>query len=166
MKPKFKNLTEVLAFQLEGMYVAEKTIQKELPPSLRSVSSKKLKSEYKKYLESAADKKLKLKRIFSYLLIRPLDRKGTVIVKMLQQSQIIAKSPTTAGLKDAQLLSALRSMAAYKSSVYETARIFAEELELTTVSELLGQIISWETETQLALTRIALDGLTREAAIL
>ena len=166
MKLKFKNLTEVLAFQLEEMYVAEKAIQKALPRVIRTVSSKKLKIEYKKYLENTSDKRLKLKRIFSYLLIQPIDRKSKVMVKMLDQLQAVAKSKTTGKLKDSQLLSSLGSIAHYKFSVYGMARLFADELELATVAELLSQIISWEEETQLTITRIALEGLVQEAVTL
>ncbi len=161
---KFDTLNEILAYQLEAMYVAEKTLQVNLTDCTRMITNKKLSNEFEKYQQSSADKRLKLKRIFSYLLISPSDRKGKPILKMLKEMEAILLSSTSEELKNAQFLGALQAISHYKTAVYSTAKTYSEQLELTTVSDLLTEIIAWEAESYASLTRIAIDVVTREAA--
>ena len=59
---KLTSLNEVLAFQLEGMYDAEKKLQHAIPLCLENIRLGTLKEEIKKYGELAAEKRTKLKR--------------------------------------------------------------------------------------------------------
>lgn len=155
MKKYFNNLNEILAYQLEAMYVAEKKLQITLAECVQGISAKKLKNEFKKYLESSGDKRLKLKRIFSYLLIKPSDRKSKPVVKMLDELKAILGSSTSDELKNAQLVGSLKAISHYKVAIYSTSQMFSNELELKAVSDLLSEIIAWENETYDALTKIA-----------
>jgi ferritin-like metal-binding protein YciE len=91
MKLEFKDLNEVLTYHIEGLYDAEKTLQKKISDLLTSVTSPELKSILLKFLENRADTRIKLKRIFSYLLSGPFKRRDKVINQMLIEATAISK---------------------------------------------------------------------------
>lgn len=155
MKLKLKNLNQALTYHLEGMYDAEKKIQKAIPSLVKRVSSSTLKTELKKYLESAADKRTKLKRVFSYLLAGPFRRKNKAVDKMLEDLGNIISAEVPKELKDVLIIGSLQAINHFKISSYGTARALSEALELTTAAELLGQMLQWEKDTDRSLSLIA-----------
>jgi len=166
MKPKVNNLNDALAYQLEGMYYVEKKLQKALPDCINHATSRALKGQIKKYLDSAHDKRVKLKRIFSYLLTGPFDSKNKVIEKLMAEESKILKYTNNSELKDALLIGNLQSINHYKISVYGTAKAFALILELQKVVDLLQEVLDWEKEANQALTKIALKEVNEKAAAL
>ncbi|MEJ0055585.1 MAG: DUF892 family protein [Bacteroidota bacterium] len=156
---QFNNLNEVLAYHLEALYVAEKKIQKVLPACLHTIGHKKLQTQFKKYLESSSDKRMKLKRMFSYLLVKPQSRKCKPVVGILDEAMAITRSDSAAGLKDVQLLGTLLSLSRYKSSLYVVAKLYSSGLELKTVSALINEVIAWENETCETLLKISSEGI-------
>lgn len=166
MKTTLNNLNETLAYLLEGMYDAEKKLLKVVPDCLHLVTSRALKSEIKKYVESAADKRIKLKRIFSYLLAGPFGRKNKVIDRMLKEAGNILKFTSSPEVKDAMLIGCLQAINHHKISAYGTAKAFSVELELQAVTDLLTEVLEWEKETDQALTKIALKEVNGKAAAL
>jgi ferritin-like metal-binding protein YciE len=164
MKATIKSLNEALAYQLEGMYYAEKKLQKILPDLFDVATSRILKDEIKKYLRSAQDKRLKLKRIFSYLLVTPFSVKNNVINEMLKDSAKILKLTKTKELKDTLLMGRLQSIANYKISSYETAKAFASILELQNVIDLLQEVVEWEQDTGQAFTKIVMRDVNEKTA--
>jgi ferritin-like metal-binding protein YciE len=164
MKPVLNNLNEALSYQLEGMYDAEKKLQKALPDCFNAATSQTLKNEIKKYFESTQDKRLKLKRIFSYLLVQPFNRKNNVIDKMLEDCQAISRQTNAKALRDAMLIGHLQEINHYKISSYGTAKAFASLMELQHVADLLGEVIAWEKETDQILTKIAMKEVNEKAA--
>ncbi|HWA33527.1 MAG TPA: DUF892 family protein, partial [Cyclobacteriaceae bacterium] len=85
MKNKITNLTQALTYTLEGMYDSEKKIQRDLPDLSSSLASGALKKLLSQYLETSQDRRLKLKRIFSYLLAGPFGRKSKVTAKAFEE---------------------------------------------------------------------------------
>ncbi len=165
MKPSINTLNNALTYHLEGMYDAEKRLQKCIPGCLQWVSSRDLKGALKNYLESAADKRTKLKRIFSYLLAGPFGRKNEAIGKMLGEVEDISKYPSTPDLRDTILAASLKGITAYKVSAYSTAMAFAVELGLDEVTDLLGDIVDWEIDTDKALSKIILKGVNKKNGV-
>lgn len=162
MKNKLTNLTEVLAYQLEGMYDTEKKLQHSIPICVEVIKLEILKLEVKKYGELATDKRTKLKRIFSYLLIERFGRKNKVIDSLLKDTQEMIKYASTDHLRDAVVLACMESINHYKIANYNTALAFAIELNLETVSDLLHEILAWEKETATVLTKIAFEELNKK----
>ncbi len=164
MKPILNNLNEALTYHLEGMYDAEKKLQKSAPDYTNCVTSRALKSEIKKYFESARDKRIKLKRIFSYLLAGPFGRKSKVIDKMLKDVDNILKYASSPELKDAMVIPSLQAIIHYKIASYGAAKAFAIVLELETVTDLLEEVLELEMESDRALAKIAIEGVNGKAA--
>ena len=159
---KLTTLNEVLAFQLEGMYDAEKKIQHAIPVCIEGLQLNTLKVEIKKYGDQAAEKRTKLKRIFSYLLVQPFKRKNNVIDSLLKDTHDLLNYAATDHLRESVLLACIQSINHYKIAGYNTALAFAIDLNLDTVADLLHEILVWEKETNKALTKIAFEELNKK----
>ena len=161
MKTRLTSLTEVLAYQLEGMYYAEKKLQHAVPICTEVVKSDALKQEVIRYGELAIDKRTKLKRIFSYLLVERFGRKNKVIDNLIEDTHEMLSGASTDHLRDAVLSSCIQTINKYKIASYEIALIIAIELNLETVSDLLQEIIAWEKETAATLAKMTFQEFSR-----
>lgn len=161
---KLTNLNEVLTFHLESLYDAEKKLQHAIPICSESLPLGTLRDEIKKYGEGATEKRSKLKRIFSYLLVQPFKRKNNVINSMLKETHDMLDHAATDHLREIVLLACIQSINHYKMAGYNTALAFALELNLDTVADLLHEILAWEKETNAALTKIAFEELNKKTS--
>ncbi len=163
MKPQLKTISQALTYQLEDMYDAEKKIQLSFKGLDKMLSSAPLREEVVRYLESAANKRLKLKRIFSYLLSGPYKKKNGIVSEFLAEIRGVFKVASPVLLKDSMFIASMQNLVHYKIAAYGTARAIAEELDLTTVANLLDQMLQWEKETDRALSRIAMQQVNSSA---
>lgn len=157
MKKSITTLHDALCYTLQGLYFTEEKIKKEFSSCRKNITGSGLKSELDKYVESADNKLLKLQRAFGYLTQDTVSRKNEVITKMLDETHRLLSSSTSTQLKDILMLSCLQNISSYKISAYKTAFLFALELELDTVADLIQQILEWETETGKHLSPLALE---------
>ena len=104
--------------------------------------------------------------MFSYLLIQRSDRKAKAVEKMLKEAKAILLSSTTEQLKSFQLTVILNTISHYKVAIYSASKVISTQLELNKVSDLLTEIISWETETCSDLTKISLKTASQKAPAL
>lgn len=154
MKRTLENLNEALTFHLENMYDAEKMLQRKLADFLPEISSPALKKEWTRYCNGTPDKRLKLKRIFSYLLSGPFHRKNPAMEEMLKELKEVS-SMTKGPLRDVMLIATMDQIIQWKIAAYGTARALSMVMELQTVTELLEEIVQWEKEADAILSRIA-----------
>ncbi|WP_276370247.1 DUF892 family protein [Chryseolinea sp. H1M3-3] len=161
---RLSNLNEVLAFQLEGLYDAEKKLQHAIPACSEGVTLNVLKDIINKYGEQAAEKRTKLKRTFGYLLVEPFKRKNKVIDTMLKDTHYMLEHAASDSLRQVVLLACFQSINHYKMAGYNAALAFAIKLNLDTVSDLLHEILEWEKETNAILTKIAFEELHQKEA--
>ena len=55
----------------------------------------------------------------------------------------------------------IQTISGYKTAAYKTAHLFAIELELDTVADLLQQIIDWEMETGKSMSSLSIKEFNR-----
>src|SRR5688572_478270 len=127
---KLTNLNEVLAFQLEGMYDAEKKLQHHLPLIAEGVQLHCLKEGINKYLERSSDKRSKLKRIFSYILVQKSNRKNKVVEMIFNETRDLAHQASESYLRDVIYVACLQSINHYKIANYRAALALALALNL------------------------------------
>jgi ferritin-like metal-binding protein YciE len=139
------------------LYYSEKKINAEFGTCSHEISSKPLKDEIRKYIQSADEKLLKYERIFNYLMQEPDSRKNKVVVKMLEDTSEMLSFTDSYHLRDILMVSCFQNLNAYKISCLKIAYMFALELELDTAADLLQQILESEMETAKALSRIAIE---------
>jgi ferritin-like metal-binding protein YciE len=157
MKTKINSLNDALAFLLQGLYFTEMKLKEEFPVCFREIASRKIRSEINSYTGNADNKLLKLERIFNYLMKEPLTRKNEVINQLMTETQYMLASTTSSHLKDVLSIGCIQNINAYKIATYRSAYMIAVELELDTPTDLLQQILEWETETSKILLKLAID---------
>lgn len=162
MKTSIHTLQDTLAFQLQGLYFAEKKISHEFEDCSQQISSQNLKDEVRKYIQGAEEKILKLERIFNYLMQEPDSRKNKVIVKILEDTREMLSFTDSYHLRDILMVSCLQNLNAYKISSLKIAYMFTLELELDTASDLLQQLLESELETSKALSRLAIEEFNKK----
>ena len=162
---KLTNLSEVLAFQLEGMYDGEKKLQHQLPTISERVRSSSVKGEISKCIERAVEKRCKLKRIFSYLLIEKSKRKSNVMESILNEAENLLHHVSESYVGDVVLLACLQSANHYNIANYRAALALALALNLEQVADLLDEILQVEKETTTGLEKIAFKGLQKQESI-
>lgn len=143
MNTSIKNLNQVLAFQLEGMYDVVKELQSELSRSLKLIDDQELRLTVSAYRQNLGDQRLKLKRMFGYLLSGPYGR--SVSTDHLQVSEV-ADLDIIPKLRDVVLVSSLHSTIRYFITCYTDARYIAMRLELDSVVKMLDEIVESEEE--------------------
>ena len=155
MKKTFTKLEDILSLELQSLYDGEKILKEEINAILPYTESEELKSILTKYAESCDHKRLKLDRMFSYLMEEPSSKENTVISKLLEEIQLRMKNSVSGKIRSLALISGFQLLNHYKITAYKTALMYSLELELDTVADLLHQIIEWERKTEKALAELS-----------
>lgn len=157
MNNPLTSLHEALVYQLEGLYDAEKKMEKAMPICSHKVTSPALRVAIVKYGEQASDKRTKLKGAFGYMGCGRFGRKNHVIGELLKDMLKLCGDTSPERIRDAMALASMKIINKYKIAKYETGLSFAVELQLDNVSDLLHEIIELEMETDRALGAIGMD---------
>lgn len=161
MKMNIQTFEDALAYQLQGLFYAERTLREEFETCSSEITSDEVKTAIRKYIESADDKMLKMKRIFNYLL-KPIERKNEVINKLLDETHQLLSYVTSPHLKDILMVSCIQNINAYKLAGYKTAYLFAVELEMDTAADLVQEVIAWEQQTAKELNELSIEEFNRQ----
>lgn len=144
MKTMITNLNHVLTFQLEGMYEVVKSLQAKLPSTIKQAADPELRSLLKCYTENLGEQRLKLKRIFSYVLNGPYDRKSFKMAEAMAPFGETLEKNITPKLLDIIVSTSMHSTIQFLITSYVDARYIAMRLELDTVVHLLDEIVDLE----------------------
>lgn len=155
MKKAIAKLEDILSLELQSLYDGEKILKEEIQTILAYTESEILRTVLMKYAESSDHKRLKLDRMFSYLMEEPLSRTNTVMSKLFEETLLRVKHSISGKIRSLALISGLQLINHYKITAYKTALMYSLELELDTVSDLLHQIIEWERKTERALAELS-----------
>lgn len=161
MKTNLKTFEDALAYQLQGLFFAEKALREGLETCGKEMTSDEVKNAIRKYVDSADDKILKMKRVFNYLL-KPIERKNEVVTKLIDETHHLLSHVMSSHLKDILMVSCIQNINAYKLSGYKTAYLFAVDMELDTAADLIQEIISWERQTGKELNELSLEEFNRQ----
>lgn len=148
---------EALASQLQGLYYIESKVTGELKHCIAHITSEKIRNEINNYINEGESKLQKLERIFDYLMYEPSSRRNEVVAKMLTETYQMLTYKSSPHLKDMLVVSCVQNINAYKISGYRTAYLFAVEIELDSVIDLLQQILELELETETILATLAIE---------
>ncbi len=151
---RITELKDVLSHGINLLYNGEKQLKLALADCIELPASAKLKDLLVHYLQQIDDKLLKLQRVFNYLMEEPSTRPNKVMDKMIAETHQMLDVSSPA-VKDAVLVSCIRSVVSYKIAGYKIARTFAMELEMGVVTELMDEILTWEKEAERELEKIA-----------
>lgn len=144
MKTTIANLNQVLTFQLEGMYEVVKTLQARLPGAIKRVDDPEVKSLLRSYGESLGEQRLKLKRIFGYLLDGPYDRKAFRMAEAMAPFGDIMEKKVDPKLGDIIVLESMHATIQFLITTYVDARYIAMRMEMDPVVALLDDVVDME----------------------
>lgn len=159
MKTRLNHPREALTYSLERLYDQEKNIQKNLPSLAGKVSSGALKKELTQYHKASHDKRLKLKRVFSYLLTGPFRPKSKTTRRVLEEANDLRRLSKGSDMEAALVGNAMRALILSRVATYELALETAGRLELEAVCDLLEEILSWERASVQSLKKIESNSL-------
>jgi ferritin-like metal-binding protein YciE len=162
MKNTIHSTNDALAYLLQGLCYTETTLKETLPDCFTALTSERIKAEFSNYVESANNKLLKLERVFNYLMTEPMTRKNEAIHQTVLEMHHILAATTSAHLRNILSVGYLQNINTYKISCYRSAYLFAVELDLDTVTDLLQQILEWEVDTSKALAQLAMAEFTKQ----
>jgi len=151
MKKAITKLEDALALELQSLYDGEMSLKEKIEEANRDTDCIELKEILKKYAESSDHKRLKLDRMFSYLMVEPSSQGSTIIGKLLDETVQRAKHTLSDKIKTPILISGFQQVNHFKIASYKTALQYALEVDLDTVADLLQQVIEWERKTEKAL---------------
>lgn len=157
MKTPVSNLPQALAHQLKGLYDAEKKLLKALPVCSKGITSSVLRNEVVRYAANGEDRLIKLERIFNFLVEEPEGIRNHIIEQLIDETHVMLKQTAPGLVGDVMFISCVQNIVHYKITGYRTALVVAEELQLDPVPDLLLQILEWEKETDLALSKISVE---------
>ncbi|HEY0769905.1 MAG TPA: DUF892 family protein [Sphingobacteriaceae bacterium] len=147
MKKTINTVRDALAYQLKGLVDAETRVRDEFQNCLVQLTSPEVKLQIQDYVSAADNKLQKLDRVFSYLMEEPAPRKNEVIAKMIAETHHLLTLASPAPLKDVLMAGCVQNINAFKIASYRSAYLFAVELELDPVADLIQQILNWELST-------------------
>jgi ferritin-like metal-binding protein YciE len=156
MKKMIKTLGDVLAMELSALLAGEVILKRKIEGIISDAPSGRLKEILQRYSESSGDKRLKLDRMFSYLMVEP-SLVNTSIDKLLDETLQRIKYILSDSIKTRVIISDFEQINHFKITAYKTALLYSLELELDTVPDLLHEIIEWERKTRKALNDLYLE---------
>lgn len=157
MKQTISTLHDALAYQIAGLLYAETTVKEEFKTCSTQITSEEVKAAIQQYIDSAHDKLQKIDRTFSYLMQKPKPRKNKVIDSMLAETHELLNGAPPGHLKDVLMVGCIQNINTYKKETYKTAYLFAVELDLENVADLIQQILNWEYETARSLATLSIQ---------
>lgn len=160
MKTKLNSLFDMLAYVLRGLHVVETKLICDFGERADQVTSTLVRCEMDEYLGGLQDNLLGIERIFSYIMTNELERKDHLVQDLIHEINLVFSSTEPSYLKDIFIVSSLRSLSAYKSSLYHTAYQIAIELELETPADILQAVLKKEQNAYEVLDKLTLTQFT------
>jgi ferritin-like metal-binding protein YciE len=162
MKAIIHSTNDALAYLLQGLYYTESKLKETLPGCFAAISSAQICDEFNSYVDGSANKLLKLERAFNYLMTDQMTRKNEAIHQLMLEMHNILEATTSPHLRNILSIGYLQNINTYKISCYRSAYLFAVELELDTVTDLLQQILEWEVDSSKVLSQLAMEEFTKQ----
>lgn len=150
-----RNLNQALAFQLEGVYEIVKTLQSDLPKVAKLVTDQEMRMVFNAYRQNLGDQRLKLKRIFGYVLNGPYGRKTSHVANAIAQWDDVSEMDILPGVRDVLLGTSLELSIKHMIDAYTNARYIAMRLELDMVVHILDDLVDSEEEFAQNLKRLS-----------
>lgn len=140
---------------LKDIYYAEKAILKALPKMAKAAGSKKLQSAFTEHQQQTEGQVERLNQVFELLGKRAVGKKCAAIEGIIEEANELMKEIKDPTIRDAAMLAAAQAVEHYEISRYGTLVAWADKLEMSEASRLLGQTLEEEKDTDEKLTALA-----------
>lgn len=161
---KLKSLQDLLVDQLKDLYSAEHQILKALPKMAKAASSEELREGFEEHLRQTEKQVERLDEICEQLEVSPRGKACQALEGLVKEGKELMEEDAEPEVLDAGLIAAAQKVEHYEMASYGCARTWAEQLGLSEVARLLQETFEEEKETDEKLTKLAEQGVNREAA--
>ncbi len=155
MSKKLMSLKDLLIHQLQDLHSAESQLIKALPKMCDAASDAELKNAFERHL---AETEVHVERVEEALEMLDAPTGGVTCEAMkglVKEGKETIDENATPAVKDAALIAAAQRVEHYEIAGYGTARAYAAQLGLASVSNILTQILDEESRTDENLSLIA-----------
>lgn len=160
MKTKLHSLFDLLAYVLRGLHVVETKLIHDFGLRADQITSTLVRSEIDGYLGGLHENLLGIEQIFSYLMTNKVERKDHVVQELIHEFNQLFSDTDQSPMKDIFIVSSVRSISAYKKSLYHTAYQITVELELETLAGILQRVLEKEESACERLDKLTLTQFT------
>jgi ferritin-like metal-binding protein YciE len=158
-------LTELFMDSLKDIYWAEKQLVKTLPKMQKAATSQQLKDAFASHLEQTKGQVTRLEQVFEMMGKKAQAKKCDAMEGLTKEgASIIEETDKGTATRDVGLILAAQKVEHYEIATYGGLAQLAKTIGQEEVSELLGQTLAEEKETDELLTEIAENDINYEAS--
>ena len=161
---EMQTLRDLYIDELKDLWSAEKMLVKALPKMAKAATHPELAKAFMTHLRQTEQQVKRLEQIFNDLGESPRGKKCIGMEGLIEEGQELLKEKPDPDVLDAGLISKAQHVEHYEIAGYGTVRTFAQVLGDQEACRLLQQTLDEEGETDKKLTRLAEQGINREAA--
>jgi ferritin-like metal-binding protein YciE len=159
-----ESLHDLFVDELSDLRSAESQLVQALPKLAKTASSPQLRAAFEEHLEVTREHVNRLDKIFTEMRSSPKRKTCKGMQGLVSEGEELMKEAKPSPVLDAGLIGAAQRVEHYEMAGYGTARTHAEELGSTEAARLLEQTLAEEKEADQKLTRLAEQGVNRQAA--
>jgi ferritin-like metal-binding protein YciE len=159
-----KNLTELLAHEIQDLYSAEDQILEALPDMIENARDADLQAVLREHYDQTRHHKSRLETVAEELEVKLDGSKCKGMVGIIKEGADLIRKQDDEDVRDAAIIASAQRVEHYEMAAYGTAAHFATALGLSRVAQQLNQTLQEEKVTDKTLSRIA-DGRVNERAI-
>lgn len=164
MARKSKDLEDLFLETLKDIYYAERKILTALPKMAKAANSNELKAAFDKHVNETRAHVERLQQVFKMMDERPKGKTCPAILGLVEEGEEVMEEFEESDALDAGLLSGAQAVEHYEISRYGTLIEWAKNLGMKDAVPLLEKTLQEEKNTDVALTRLAVAAVNREAA--
>lgn len=151
--------------ELKDIYWAEKHLKKALPKMQKAATSKELGKAFETHLKQTEEHIETIEKVFELLDEKASAKKCDAMAGLIEEAEsIISDTDKGTAVRDAGLILAAQKVEHYEIATYGCLRTFAEKMGHKEVTELLQKTLDNEKETDVLLTKIAVEHINEDAA--
>jgi ferritin-like metal-binding protein YciE len=159
-----KNLTELLAHEIQDLYSAEDQILEALPDMIENARDADLQAVLREHYDQTRHHKSRLETVAEELEVKLDGSKCKGMVGIIKEGADLIRKQDDEDVRDAAIIASAQRVEHYEMAAYGTAAHFATALGLSRVAQQLNQTLQEEKVVDKTLSRIA-DGRVNERAI-
>jgi ferritin-like metal-binding protein YciE len=163
--PDLKSLYHLYISQLKDIYDAECQFIEAIPKMEEAATDPSLKAAFRDHLEVTKRQKLRLERLFQDYAYKPGGETCPAAKGLIKEAREMIAEESAPSVLDAALIAAAQKIEHYEVASYGTLCAWAKRLKDEKACRLLHQSLEEERDTDLALTRLAEQGINRDAEL-
>lgn len=152
---KLESLKDLLEYEMQDLYSAEKQLTEALPKLARSAKSSTLKAAFESHLKQTEAQIGRLEKVASEI---DIDLKGEECKGMkglIKEGSEMMKENADEAVHDAGLIAAAQRVEHYEIAGYGTVVRYLQMMKMNSAAKILSQTLDEEKQTDLKLTEIA-----------